>query len=247
MEKDNIETDKGLSLRSEEVQEIMRAMPPGIRRWGMLALGLIFLGLITGSWFFRYPETLQVPCEVMPGISPVEIPAPASGVISILTKDSAVVQRGDTLATVGSEGQKVAVMSTVKGIVRQDVRLTLGVAVTEGQNIFYLIPKGQSEVRCYISIPAEDISSVRVGQEVHLSLSPFPEDRYGTLTGKVAVIAALPDSANRFLARIELSIPLKTTAGFYISIDYPMKGIAMITLNNKRLLSKVLNLIAVDK
>jgi len=53
IDKDNIE------LRSEKVRNIIGKIPPRIVRIGISVLFLIVLIVLFGSYFFRYPETVQ--------------------------------------------------------------------------------------------------------------------------------------------------------------------------------------------
>ena len=50
--------EKGIELRSEEVQEVMNRVPPAILRYGSgVLLGIVLL-LLGGSAWFSYPETV---------------------------------------------------------------------------------------------------------------------------------------------------------------------------------------------
>ncbi len=66
----SIENDT-IELRSEEVQELMGQVPPWILRWGIMLIGVLMAGLLTGSYFFRYPETLNAAVIVPPMEPPV--------------------------------------------------------------------------------------------------------------------------------------------------------------------------------
>ena len=71
-------------LRSEEVQEVMGAIPSWILRWGITVLFLVVLILIVGSCFFKYPDVI-VSEMILTGRDPVaQIVARASGKISKL-------------------------------------------------------------------------------------------------------------------------------------------------------------------
>ena len=50
--------EKGIELRSEEVQEVMNRVPPAILRYGSgVLLGIVLL-LLGGNAWFSYPETV---------------------------------------------------------------------------------------------------------------------------------------------------------------------------------------------
>lgn len=53
-----MEETEEVSLRSEEVQEIMGRVPSWIERWGMLAIGVMLAVVLLGAAYFPYPDTL---------------------------------------------------------------------------------------------------------------------------------------------------------------------------------------------
>lgn len=53
------EKDYYIELRSEEVQELMGQVPHWILRWGIILIGFLMAGLLTGSYFFKYPDVLN--------------------------------------------------------------------------------------------------------------------------------------------------------------------------------------------
>lgn len=53
-----------ISLRSEEVQEIMGEIPAKIVRWGTTILSIIIIILLAGSYFFKYPEVINSDIQV---------------------------------------------------------------------------------------------------------------------------------------------------------------------------------------
>ncbi|MCG8323425.1 MAG: HlyD family secretion protein [Cytophagales bacterium] len=67
----NIE-DQNLEVYSEEVQEIMGHVPAWVVRWGITVFFTLFVGIVAGSYFFRYPVVVSTPL-VLTTINP---PAP---------------------------------------------------------------------------------------------------------------------------------------------------------------------------
>ena len=57
---------KNIELRSKEVQDIMGKMPPSILRWATIAILFILVGLLIGSYFYHYPETLHGQIVIAP-------------------------------------------------------------------------------------------------------------------------------------------------------------------------------------
>ena len=81
-------------LRSEEVQDVMGAIPSWILRWGITVLFLVVATLVVGSCFFKYPDVI-VSEMTLTGRYPVApIVARASGKISRM-----YINEGQTVAT----------------------------------------------------------------------------------------------------------------------------------------------------
>lgn len=57
------ETDN-IELRSEKVRNIIGQIPPIIIRAGITAIFFIILGLLVGTWFFRYEYTIKATASI---------------------------------------------------------------------------------------------------------------------------------------------------------------------------------------
>ena len=73
-----------IELRSEEVREILSRPPRWILRCGITLIFVVLIGLLVGSWFFRYPEILTAPIVVSTENLPFDIVAKTSGRIDTL-------------------------------------------------------------------------------------------------------------------------------------------------------------------
>ena len=51
--------EPNIEIKSEEVQEILSTIPPWIIRWGIGLIFFVILLMITGSYFFSYPDNLS--------------------------------------------------------------------------------------------------------------------------------------------------------------------------------------------
>ena len=92
---------KEIELRSEEVQEVMGEIPPWILRWGITTLFVIVVALLTGSWFFKYPDTIKAEITVTSSDPPVSIIARSSGKIDdIFIKNNEAVECQAILAVI---------------------------------------------------------------------------------------------------------------------------------------------------
>jgi len=92
-----------IELRCEEVQEIMEALPSWILRWGITIIAVVLSGLLLGSYFFKYPDSLNAPIVVTSSAPPIELNARATGKIeSLLVHDKQSVEIGERLAIIES-------------------------------------------------------------------------------------------------------------------------------------------------
>ena len=70
------------NVHSEEVQEIMGFIPKWIVRWGLSFIFLIFLTIIIGSYFFRFPEVVTAPIVITTQNPPAALVAKSGGQIA---------------------------------------------------------------------------------------------------------------------------------------------------------------------
>ena len=95
--------DKGkdVELRSEELQEVLGAIPNWILRWGITVIGLIVLIMLIGCWFFKYPETISATMILTGNTPPANIIARTSGHLKDLNiQDGQIVKEGDFLGVI---------------------------------------------------------------------------------------------------------------------------------------------------
>jgi HlyD family secretion protein len=94
------EEDK-IELRSEELQEVLGAVPHWILRWGISIIGLVVLILVIGSAIFKYPDTISAEITLTGTTPPASIVARASGKLAeLLVEDNQIVEINQWLAVV---------------------------------------------------------------------------------------------------------------------------------------------------
>jgi len=107
-----------IELRSEEVQELLGAVPPWILRWGITTLFAIVVVLLLGSWFFKYPDTIQATMTLTGETPPAGIVAKTSGSIKELyVKDNQQVKAKEYLAVLenpASTGDMLSLKSNLE-------------------------------------------------------------------------------------------------------------------------------------
>ena len=90
-----------IELRSEEVQELMGQIPPWILRWGITIVAVLLAGLLAGSCFFKYPDTLTAEVIVTTATPPVELYTMTTGkLVCVNAENLQHVEAGDVIAVV---------------------------------------------------------------------------------------------------------------------------------------------------
>ena len=90
-----------VELRSEEVQEIMEHIPRWITRWGISLILAIIVGLLIGSWFFKYPDVISSPIIITTENPPAAVVAKSSGKIQgLFVTDEQLVKMNQPLAVI---------------------------------------------------------------------------------------------------------------------------------------------------
>lgn len=84
--------------RSEEVQEIMGRFPSWITRWGISLMTILFIGLLIGAGFFKYPDIIPAKVTISSANPPVQIIARNNLPIqSILVENNSSVVKNQIL------------------------------------------------------------------------------------------------------------------------------------------------------
>lgn len=96
--KEKQEYDK-IELRSTEVQEILSRPPKWMVRWGITIVFLVVAILVTGSWFFKYPDIIPANIVLTTENPPAPVVAKTSGKIQNLFVDNnQIVRKNEVLA-----------------------------------------------------------------------------------------------------------------------------------------------------
>jgi multidrug resistance efflux pump len=90
-----------IEIRSEEVQEILTAVPSWMIRWGNTLVLLCILGILAISWFVSYPDIIPSQAIVTTEIPPQKIFARSTGSIdTLLVQDNQNVLANTPLAII---------------------------------------------------------------------------------------------------------------------------------------------------
>jgi len=87
-----------------------------------------------------------------------------------------------------------------------------------------------------MSVPANAIEKVKVGQKVILQLDNFPYQEFGSITGYVLYINPRPLSSGFYQCVVQLPNGMKTNTKRVISSKLQLIGKGELTLSEQRLL-----------
>ena len=123
---------KEIELRSEEVQEVMSTIPIWIVRWGILVIFSIIFLLLIGSYWFKYPDTVEADILISTRTPPAFVLAKENG-------------RIDTLCvTNGSKAKKGQVIAVIENEARTEDILKLKQQMELWKKSGYNIEKGET-------------------------------------------------------------------------------------------------------
>jgi HlyD family secretion protein len=96
-----MENENEIELRSEEFQEVLSHVPSWIQRWGITLVFFVLAGLLTGSYFFKYPDILTASIVVTTENLPAGVVAKMSGRIdTIFITEKQNIKQGEMLACI---------------------------------------------------------------------------------------------------------------------------------------------------
>ncbi|MEN9326722.1 MAG: hypothetical protein RI943_1143 [Bacteroidota bacterium] len=112
--------------------------------------------------------------------------------------------------------------------------------VTAGENVFSIIPTDQKGYVGKAKAPAQNSGKIKIGQDVIIRLTNFPEREFGILKGKVTAISLTPDKEGNLHIDISLPQGLQTSYHKKIAFRQDMNGTADIITNDLRLTERIL-------
>ncbi|WP_299115449.1 HlyD family efflux transporter periplasmic adaptor subunit [uncultured Winogradskyella sp.] len=100
MDKNNIED---IELRSEQIQDLLEAVPNWMIRYGNMLILVFILMFLTLSWFIKYPDIITSKAQITTKLPPLKKYTRVSGKIdSILIADNSSLKDGTIIAVIES-------------------------------------------------------------------------------------------------------------------------------------------------
>ncbi len=106
---------------SEEVQEIIGAVPHWLVRSGISLIGFVLIVLLTISWFVKYPDVLNANVTITTDPSPVTLMAKNDGHLSLLKKEGDLVSKGDILAVIQSHEDWRQILQLEASLIQNEI------------------------------------------------------------------------------------------------------------------------------
>lgn len=112
--------------------------------------------------------------------------------------------------------------------------------INTGDNVFSIIPTLEKGYIGKLKAPALNSGKIKIGQDVNIRLTNYPDREFGMLKGKIMNISLTPDSAGNLLIDVALSQKLETSYHIIIPFQQEMKGSAEIVTEDLRLIERIL-------
>lgn len=156
---------KGLDLHSEEVQELMGAVPSWIQRWGISLVTLILIVAIILCNYISLPQKSKINLYPLPTENVVVISTPQDGKItSLLVKNNASILAGDTILIYqSSTGAESIITSPIDGLCTFTGPITSSEKLPGEIELLQVNKSGEHSFPYYGYLPAEDYNMIHIG------------------------------------------------------------------------------------
>jgi multidrug resistance efflux pump len=92
---------KDIEIRSEEVQEILGTPPRWIIRWGITIMLMVVMVLVSGSYFYKYPDLIPARITIVSENPPVQIVAKSNGKLDqLFIANNQIVEENQVLGLI---------------------------------------------------------------------------------------------------------------------------------------------------
>jgi HlyD family secretion protein len=116
-----------VEIRSEEIDEILSAMPGGLVRWGITAVFGTLLVLLAITWYIKYPDVVNGRIALTTPTPPVRLVARTGGQVErVFASDGARVHAGDPLVLLQSPARYADVQALSSALDRLEPALNGG-------------------------------------------------------------------------------------------------------------------------
>jgi HlyD family secretion protein len=247
--KDKNKIKPKIELRNEEIDAILGHVPGRVARNGIMVIFTIILLLLTGSYFFSYPDTVDCRILITSTEPPVHFVAKESGKIKLFVSEKQKVTKGELLAMydnfadttdsiINSRKISNAFYSPCDGIVSLSKTKILH-TVMAGELIISVLSLHAGKLVGIMEIPVSCYGKIKQGLKVNVKLDSYPYMEYGIVRGILTFVSSIP-SNNVYYAGIEFPNGLRSNYGNTIPFNYEMSGTASIIVDDLSLFQRFL-------
>lgn len=219
---------KGLDSRSEEVQELMEAIPSWIQRWGITLIAIIIIGVILICNNINLPQKIEIELTPLKPADIAIISTPSTGKIHKFNfADRASVSYGDTLFIFEyPSGNSMPLLAPISGNIKLSGPLSINKTLPESIELLQIHGSEPPLYYYYGHIKSDYIKFISVGDSL------FMNNHFA----KISFISQYPSS----------------TGNYYIEVTSPFSGIqttqiSNITISSETILHRLLQKIPFNR
>jgi len=239
MVEDKHEIEKPITLRSSAVQEILGLVPNWMIRWGNTLILFLVIGVLTISYFVKYPNTIT--CEVaLSTTEPAEtLYAGIDGTFSNLNiQEGTSVNTGDLLGNIKNNGEEMKLKSKVSGKVHFVGFWKIGHKVKQGDLLFIITPSNHGSYIGKLKVPISQTAKIEKEQQVRIYLSEDIMLKNDVIESTVQHISTIPDQDGFLSVEVKIGERLETINDKEVSYMPGTMGRAEIIVEDLRLIER---------
>ena len=228
-------TLKGMSERSEEVQQIMGRPPHWTLKWGLILIALLVAALGALSYYARYPETISV--RVIPTIHDNDIPIMAEvdgRLFGAFCENGTHVEAGEAYAYMTDSDIHWPVEAPYSGTISYPDDRRMGDFFKAGELIFTITIPSPEELEQYFLfgfLDANSVSRVKAGMAVRLRKD---DGNVIPVEAQVRSVAVAPNPKGLYYFEVETDDACR----------FPRELTAEIVVSNPRVIERLMPRIA---
>ena len=204
-EEKKIFIDNGLSLRSEEVNEVMGNVPHSVFRAGTFIIICIVALLVVISYMLQVPSYIEVPYIVSGNTSAIGIVSKDAGTVIFKYNQPHDIKVGDTIATIKKDDDSVFYFTQINGMVESNFLYTTGDNIAIGDTLARVISREIPNYKVILKLSRNIKLVIKSGMKIKInSEQTMTED----IVGYIKKVSVIPDEANSYDAIVELPISI---------------------------------------
>lgn len=239
--------DNNLNIRTKEIDEILGKAPSSIVRWGLSLFFVITVSLLFGSYYIKYPKTIQSKLSIIKRLDSVYHFVSYDRIIQhsyIRTNAGKMIgEKGDTLYSYyGIENSisklKYSVLQS-RGEIRFYHKIEMGEVLKSGDLLYSIVDSLDYQLSGTIDLPLHNYDIVKIGQVV--LLEPFA-NQMGlgkVLHGEIVSIAFSTDNKSlKVMVNVSNKELSKSEKGIWLKGN--LETNADIVISKERLIFKII-------